>query len=207
MRQQMTEGMCCRFQSVSKFVTFESPQALRASALPKKKFLMLQPSRSGRLCPPAGGSVFFGNLRQICNIFGPTESSAPTEVVLITNCPRCFTGPRPSAGLLSPAPACRRTRRKRCRRRRDRGRVFLNGEQSWSLWAKANSKLSVQPVVVIPGIDHDGNIALPIKEDVRHPLPDAGNILVDPAGIRRLEDLLAPVHPAHFLLLKFRCFP
>ena len=83
----------------------------------------------------------------------------------------------------------------------------MNGEQSWSLWAKANSKLSVQPVVVIPGVDHDGNIALPIKEDVRHPLPDAGNILVDPAGIQRLEDLLAPVHPAQFLLLKFRCFP
>ena len=43
LRQQMTEGMFYRFQSVSKFVTFESPQALRASALPKKKFLMLQP--------------------------------------------------------------------------------------------------------------------------------------------------------------------
>ena len=149
LRQQMTEGMCCRFQSVSKFVTFESPQALRASALPKKKFLMLQPrvylktpnapgqraflrcaasffleirqyscekmscatqkslaaghimsfqihpSRGGRLCPPAGGSVFWGNLRQICNIFGPTESSAPTEVVLITNCPPVLYRPTP----------------------------------------------------------------------------------------------------------------
>ena len=48
--------------------------------------------------------------------------------------------------------------------------------------------MSVQPVVVIPGVDHDGNIALPIKEDVRHPLPDAGNILVDPAGIQRLAE-------------------
>jgi hypothetical protein len=59
---------------------------------------------------------------------------------------------------------------------------------------------------VIPGIDHDGNIALPIKEDVRHPLPDAGNILVDPAGIQRLEDFLAAVHFAHFFFLKFGCF-
>ena len=60
---------------------------------------------------------------------------------------------------------------------------------------------------MIPGVDHDGSIALPIKEDIRRPFPDAGDMLVDPAGIQRLEDLLAPVHPAHFLLLKFRCFP
>ena len=59
-----------------------------------------------------------------------------------------------------------------------------------------------QPVIVVPGIDHDGGIALPVKEDVGHPLPHTGHILVDPTGIQRLEDLLAAIHPAHFLSLE-----
>ena len=60
-------------------------------------------------------------------------------------------------------------------------------------------------VVVISRIDHNGRIAFAVEEDVRHPFAHAGNILVDPAGVQRLEDLLAPVHPAHCFSLKFRC--
>ena len=61
-------------------------------------------------------------------------------------------------------------------------------------------------VVVISRIDHNGCIAFAVEEDVRHPFAHAGNILVDPAGVQWLEDLLAPVHPAHCFSLKFRCF-
>ena len=60
-------------------------------------------------------------------------------------------------------------------------------------------------VVVISRIDHNGRIAFAVEEDVRHPFAHAGNILVDPAGVQRLEDFLAPVHPAHCFSLKFRC--
>ena len=60
-------------------------------------------------------------------------------------------------------------------------------------------------VVVISRIDHNGRIAFVVEEDVRHPFAHAGNILVDPAGVQRLEDFLAPVHPAHCFSLKFRC--
>ena len=66
--------------------------------------------------------------------------------------------------------------------------------------------LLCQPVIVVSGIDHNGGIALAVKEDICHPLPHAGDILIDPAGVQRLEDLLAPVHPAHCFSLKFRCF-
>ena len=52
--------------------------------------------------------------------------------------------------------------------------------------------------------DHNGRIAFAVEEDVRHPFAHAGSIPVDPAGIQRLEDLLAPVHPAHCVSLKFR---
>ena len=62
-----------------------------------------------------------------------------------------------------------------------------------------------QPVVVIARVDHDGGIALAIEKDVGHPLPHTGHVFVDPAGVQGLEDLLAPVHPAHFLFLKFGC--
>ena len=61
-------------------------------------------------------------------------------------------------------------------------------------------------VVVIARIDHNGRIALAVEEDVRHPLPHTGHILVDPAGVQGLEDLLAAVHFAHFFFLKFGCF-
>ena len=153
LRQQMTEGMCYRFQSVSKFVTFESPQALRASALPKKKFLMLQPrvylktpnapgqraflrcaasffleirqyscekmscatqkslaaghimsfqihpSRSGRLCPPAGGSVFFwkftSNLQHFWadRVVGPYRSRVNYQLPPVLYRPTPFSRP------------------------------------------------------------------------------------------------------------------
>ena len=61
-------------------------------------------------------------------------------------------------------------------------------------------------VVVIARIDHNGRIAFAVEEDVGHPLPHAGHMVVDPAGIQRLEDLLAAVHFAHFFFLKFGCF-
>ena len=61
-------------------------------------------------------------------------------------------------------------------------------------------------VVVISRIDHNGRIAFAVEEDVHHPFTHAGNILVDPAGVQRLEDFLAPVHAAHCFSLKFRCF-
>ena len=63
-----------------------------------------------------------------------------------------------------------------------------------------------QPVIVVPGVDHDGGVALPVKEDVGHPLPHTGHIFVDPTGIQRLEDLLAAIHFAHFFLLELGRF-
>ena len=66
--------------------------------------------------------------------------------------------------------------------------------------------LLCQPVIVVSGIDHNGGIALAIEEDICHPLPHTGDIFIDPAGVLRLKDLLAPVHPAHCFSLKFRCF-
>ena len=63
-----------------------------------------------------------------------------------------------------------------------------------------------QPVVVVPGIDHDGGVALAVEEDVRHPLPHAGHALIHPTGVQRLEDFLAAVHLAHFSFLKFGRF-
>jgi hypothetical protein len=60
-------------------------------------------------------------------------------------------------------------------------------------------------VVVISRIDHNSRIALAVEEDVCHPFAHAGNILIDPAGVQRLENLLAAVHLAHFSFLKFGC--
>ena len=64
--------------------------------------------------------------------------------------------------------------------------------------------LLLQTLIVVARVDHDGGVALAVKEDVGHPLPHAGHMLVDPAGIQRFEYLLAAIHPAHFLLLEFR---
>ena len=63
-----------------------------------------------------------------------------------------------------------------------------------------------QTVIVVSGINHNGGIALAVEEDICHPLPHTSDIFIDPAGVQRLEDLLAPVHPAHCFSLKFRCF-
>ena len=65
--------------------------------------------------------------------------------------------------------------------------------------------LFLEPAVVIPGVDHDGRVALAVEEDICHPLAHTGDVLVDPAGVQRLEDLLAAVHFAHFFFLEFRC--
>ena len=63
-----------------------------------------------------------------------------------------------------------------------------------------------QTVVVVPGIDHDGGVALAIEKDVGHPLPHAGHVLIHPARVQGLEDLLAPVHLAHGFSLKLGRF-
>lgn len=60
-----------------------------------------------------------------------------------------------------------------------------------------------QTVVVIARVDHERGVALAVEEDIRHPLPHAGHMLVHPAGIQGLEDFFAPVHPAHFFFLEF----
>ena len=54
--------------------------------------------------------------------------------------------------------------------------------------------------------DVPDGIALAVEEDVRHPFAHTGDTPVDPAGIQRLEDLLASVHLAHFFFLKLGCF-
>ena len=66
--------------------------------------------------------------------------------------------------------------------------------------------LFAAPRVVVARIDHNGRIAFAVEEDVGHPLPHAGHMVVDPAGIQRLEVFLAAVHFAHFFFLKFGCF-
>ena len=65
--------------------------------------------------------------------------------------------------------------------------------------------LFLETVVVVARVDHENGVALAIEEDVGHPFPDAGDVLVDPAGVQRLEDLLASVHLAHFLFLELSC--
>lgn len=60
-------------------------------------------------------------------------------------------------------------------------------------------------VVIIACVDHDGCVALAVKENVRHPFTHAGDIFINPAGIQRLEYLFTAVHPAHFFFLKFGC--
>ena len=66
--------------------------------------------------------------------------------------------------------------------------------------------LLFETIIVVSGVKHEGGIALAVEEDIRHPLAHAGHMLVDPARLQRLEDLLAPVHFAHFFFLKFRRF-
>ena len=74
-------------------------------------------------------------------------------------------------------------------------------------WINAQpAHLFLQPVVVVSGVDHDGRVALAVEEDVGHPFPDAGHVLVHPAGVQGLENLLAAVHLAHFSFLKFGRF-
>ena len=62
-----------------------------------------------------------------------------------------------------------------------------------------------QTVVIVACVEHDSGVTLAVEENVCYPLPHAGNIFIDPAGVQRLEDLLAPVHPAHCFSLEFRC--
>ena len=63
--------------------------------------------------------------------------------------------------------------------------------------------LFLKTVIVVARVDHDGRLALAVEKDVRHPFAHAGDMFIDPAGVQRLEDLLAAVHLAHFLFLKF----
>ena len=43
-----------------------------------------------------------------------------------------------------------------------------------------------QPVIVVPGIDHNDSIVLAVEEDICYPFPHAGNVFIDPAGVQRL---------------------
>ena len=63
-----------------------------------------------------------------------------------------------------------------------------------------------QTVVVVPGVDHDGGVALAVEENVCHPFPYTGHMLIHPARVQGLEDLLAPVHLAHGFSLKLGRF-
>ena len=58
--------------------------------------------------------------------------------------------------------------------------------------------LFLKTVIVVARVDHDGRLALAVEKDVRHPFAHAGDMLIDPAGIERLEDFLAAVHLAFF---------
>ena len=62
-----------------------------------------------------------------------------------------------------------------------------------------------QTVIVVSGINHNGGIALAVEEDICHLLSHTSDIFIDPAGVQKLKNLLAPVHPAHCFSLKFRC--
>ena len=53
---------------------------------------------------------------------------------------------------------------------------------------------------------HTHLFQLAVKENVCYSFTHTSDIFVDPAGVQRLEDLLAAVHPAHCLSLKFGCF-
>ena len=57
--------------------------------------------------------------------------------------------------------------------------------------------LFCKPFVVISRVDHDRTTVLRVKEDIGDPLPDAGNMLIDPSGIQRLEDRFPPEQSAH----------
>ena len=64
--------------------------------------------------------------------------------------------------------------------------------------------LLFETIIVVSGVKHEGGIALAVEEDIRHPFAHTGD--VHPSRLQRLEDLLAPVHFAHFFFLKFRRF-
>ena len=64
------------------------------------------------------------------------------------------------------------------------------------------SHLFRQAVIIITGIDHDGRAVFCIEEDIRDPLTDTGNMVVNPACIQRLEYFLASVPEGHNLLLE-----
>lgn len=66
--------------------------------------------------------------------------------------------------------------------------------------------LFLKAVIVIAGVNHHGRIALAVKENIRNPLPDTGDIVINPARVQRLENSLAAIKCAHSPSLKFRRF-
>ena len=69
-------------------------------------------------------------------------------------------------------------------------------------------RVQVQPAhfffqsgIIVARIDHDRGAVLRIKENICHPLTHTGHMLVDPAGVQRFEDRLAPKQSAHGFLL------
>ena len=59
-----------------------------------------------------------------------------------------------------------------------------------------------KPVIIVPGINHDGCPVFRIEEDIGNPFTNAGNTLVNAARIKRFEVFLASVPPTHNLFLK-----
>ena len=66
--------------------------------------------------------------------------------------------------------------------------------------------LFLKAVIVIAGVNHHGRIALAVKENIRNPLPDTGDIVINPARVQRLENIFSAVHLAHALSLELGCF-
>ena len=60
----------------------------------------------------------------------------------------------------------------------------------------------LKALIIVPGVDHYGDAAPAVEEDIRHPFTHTGDIFVYPADVQGLEDLRAPVHFAHFLFLE-----
>ncbi len=51
-----------------------------------------------------------------------------------------------------------------------------------------------------------GTLAKMIEEDIGDPLPDAADVLIDPARVQRFEDCLSPEQHTRGFLLMLRIF-
>ena len=63
-----------------------------------------------------------------------------------------------------------------------------------------------QPGIVISGVDHDRGAVFGVEENVGDPLPDTGDVIIDPSGVEGFENFLSPVDQAHGNFLHLRIF-